>query len=83
VLFQLLPGVELPTVLHSLKGFTAKKINRLVGRSGQLWQQDYWDRIIRNEKHLWATRRYVLANAQSAHGLLWQSAESAESLAEQ
>jgi type I restriction enzyme R subunit len=81
-LFRLLPGVGLPEVIHSLKGFTAKKINKRIGRRGSFWQEDYWDRIIRNEKHLLATRRYIVANAESARGLLWLSAAAKASLSE-
>jgi REP element-mobilizing transposase RayT len=36
-------------LIKDWKGFTARSINRLLGRHGQLWQQDYWDRYIRDE----------------------------------
>jgi REP element-mobilizing transposase RayT len=81
-LFRLKNGIELPVVMHSLKSFTAKQINSILGRSGAFWQEDYWDRIVRNERHLWATRKYIAANARVAGGLLWQSAEAKKSLLE-
>jgi hypothetical protein len=27
-----------------------------------VWQRNYHDRIIRNERHLWAARRYIRDN---------------------
>lgn len=49
VLFRPLPGHPLETIIHSWKSFCAKQVNKILGRSGTLWQDDYWDRIVRNE----------------------------------
>ncbi len=38
-------------LLHSWKRFTAREINRRLGREGQLWQRDTWNRIIRDAAH--------------------------------
>jgi REP element-mobilizing transposase RayT len=38
-------------VPHSLKSFTAKKANKLLGRAGQFWQMEYFDGAIRGERH--------------------------------
>ena len=32
---------------------------------GKLWQRGYYDRIIRNEQELWATRRYIINNPKN------------------
>jgi len=66
VLFRLLLGHRLEDVLKAWKGFTAREINRQTGRSGPLWQQDYWDRMIRNEEHFAKCQDYILRNPEKA-----------------
>lgn len=65
-LFQPFEGHDLKDILHSWKSFTAKKINKLLTRSGILWQEEYWDRIMRNERHLLACLRYMKMNPANA-----------------
>jgi REP element-mobilizing transposase RayT len=77
VLFRLRAGEVLEKVVHSWKSFTAKEINRAQecgrpARTGQVWQEDYWDRMIRNERHLNAVRSYIARNPKGGAGLLWQ-----------
>ncbi|MBM3881007.1 MAG: hypothetical protein FJ387_15015 [Verrucomicrobia bacterium] len=62
VLFQPLAGWRLDQVVHSWKSYTAKEINKRLNRFGALWQEDYWDQIIRREQHWQACRRYILLN---------------------
>ncbi len=62
VLFRPKEGHALEDILHSWKSYTAKEINRALGRKGTLWQEDYWDRMIRNERHWHACRRYIVEN---------------------
>ena len=66
VLFRLLGSHRLEDVIKSWKGFTAREINRLLQRRGPLWQQDYWDRMIRNEEHLLSCRNYIRDNPMKA-----------------
>ncbi len=64
----------LDKVIQSIKSYTAKEINRAMGRSGKLWQRGYWDRLIRSEKHLAWTRNYIAKNPQklpTGHFQLW------------
>ncbi len=72
VLFRLRTGEVLEKVIHSWKSFTAKEINKATGRASTLWQEDYWDRIIRNERHLEAVRRYIKENPKGGPTLFWQ-----------
>ncbi|MCC6795511.1 MAG: transposase [Candidatus Hydrogenedentes bacterium] len=65
-LFRPIPPHELEDILHSWKSFTAKAINKLVNRTGPLWQEDYWDRMIRNEAHFHACQRYIVENPINA-----------------
>ena len=40
---------ELPEIMKSLKGVSARRINQLLGTSGTVWQEEYFDRIVRDE----------------------------------
>jgi REP element-mobilizing transposase RayT len=51
-LFVQNPEWPLEKLIRSWKGFTARQINKVLGRSGGLWQRDYFDRLVRDEKHL-------------------------------
>ena len=57
---------ELSDILHSWKSFTAKEINRILGRSGQVWQEEYYDHLIRDEQDLHAEANYILDNPGKA-----------------
>ena len=59
-------GWELSSILHSWKSFTAKQVNRIVDRSGTLWQDESFNHIVRSEEHLDAFRRYIRANPAKA-----------------
>jgi type I restriction enzyme R subunit len=62
VLFCLLAPHRLESVVQSWKGFSAREINRRLGKHGRLWQPDYWDRLIRNEGHWLKCREYIREN---------------------
>ena len=49
-------------VMHSLKSYTAKKINNLLKRKGKIWQDGFYERIIRNEDDLREKARYIEGN---------------------
>ena len=68
VLFQLRSPHTLGEVLHSWKSFTAKQLLKAQGPHARspVWQQDYWDRLIRNEAHLRACRAYIRDNPRKA-----------------
>ncbi|MFA7172398.1 MAG: transposase [Kiritimatiellia bacterium] len=54
---------SLEHILQSIKKHTAVKINKLMGRKGQLWQRDSHDHIVRNAGELRAFRKYIAKNA--------------------
>lgn len=56
----------LSKLLHSWKTLTSKRANALLGRSGQLWQDDYRDRFMRDEEHYRKTVRYIETNPVKA-----------------
>ncbi len=66
VLVQLAKGQALADILHSWKSFSAKAINELLGRKGQLWQDESYDRIVRDWNELVGYRDYILHNPEKA-----------------
>jgi REP element-mobilizing transposase RayT len=52
----------LPQVMQNIKGNASWAINRITGRRGPIWQQGYYDRMIRSEMHLFEAIAYVNAN---------------------
>tara|TARA_R110002096_G_scaffold28236_5_gene85732 strand:- start:1020 stop:1691 length:672 start_codon:yes stop_codon:yes gene_type:complete len=66
VLFGLSPEWKLEQLVHSWKRQSAKKVNALEGRRGRLWQKDYFDRLIRDQKHFENCVRYIRRNPEKA-----------------
>jgi putative transposase len=64
--FVLNSGWLLENIILSWKGFTARHINALIGHTGGVWQRDYFDRLVRNAKHLADCIRYIRRNPQKA-----------------
>jgi REP element-mobilizing transposase RayT len=61
-----LPGKPLARIIQSLKSFTANEANKLLERTGTFWMADYFDRYIRNQRHLAAAIAYVENNPVEA-----------------
>ena len=55
---------RLESILQSWKRHSAREINKLRGVEGKIWQREYWDRLIRSEKHFQWTRDYIIKNPQ-------------------
>jgi len=66
VMIETLPGIRLDEVIHSWKSFTAKECNRLLDRTGPFWQEDYFDRFIRDGEHFRKARDYIERNPVKA-----------------
>ena len=66
-LFVLHPAWTLEKLVHSWKRHTALKINASLGRSGTLWQRDYFDRLVRDASHFANCVRYIRRNPIKAH----------------
>jgi len=60
------PAVEISSILHSWKSFTANAINNALGRTGRLWMDEYFDRLLRNQMHLERVEEYIAAHVK--HG---------------
>ncbi len=58
---------DLSSILHSWKSFTAKEINSALGRHGQVWQDESFDCIVRNESQMQQFSRYIQDNPGKAN----------------
>ena len=56
----------LQRVLKSWKGYTATRINEKFGLTCAFWQEESFDRIIRDEEHLYRVIQYIGANPAKA-----------------
>ncbi|MGH9805443.1 MAG: REP-associated tyrosine transposase [Candidatus Acidiferrales bacterium] len=52
----------LSRILKGIKGVTARKLNQERGGRGSLWQDESFDRLIRNERELRETLDYMFRN---------------------
>jgi len=66
---------RLQDILHSWKSFTAHQMQRGHKRFGLVWQHEYFDRIVRDEKELLQKLDYLLRNPwkrwPSLEGYTW------------
>lgn len=63
----LLPEAHpLEAIVGSWKKYSARRINRALQRTGDLWQDESYDRIIRDEEHLWRAVQYIGSNPNKA-----------------
>jgi putative transposase len=75
--------VYLQDILHSVKLFTALRINRNENLCGQLWMHESFETTIRNERHFVSVMHYTMNNPVKA-GLVkkckdWQGTYAGES----
>lgn len=66
VVIEIAAGTALGDVVGSWKSYTARRANRMIGRSGPFWHVDYFDRYMRDEAHLQRTIDYVENNPVKA-----------------
>jgi menaquinone-specific isochorismate synthase len=57
---------SLKEILHTWKSYTAKEANRLLHRTGEFWQPEYYDHLIRNEAEYLRTIDYISRNPEKA-----------------
>ena len=62
VLIRPHPNHSLESILHSWKSFTANRMQRESLRTGRLWQDEYFDRAVRDRKEFEEKRDYILTN---------------------
>ena len=64
-------GHELEKIIHSWKTHSATQANRMQGKSGTFWQEEYYDHIVRDGEDLKHQVSYIVANP----GKGWASSE--------
>jgi putative transposase len=57
---------SLSSIMHSLKGRTARQANLVLGRRGAFWQHENYDHVVRDEAELGRIIAYVLENPVKA-----------------
>jgi REP element-mobilizing transposase RayT len=57
---------ELSECMRVLKGGSSYAINRLLNKKGNFWTKDYYDKLIRDEKHFEVVYNYIKNNAIKA-----------------
>ena len=73
VLLEMARCEDLAKLVQGWKSYTAKRINEVVGREGQVWQKEYYDRLIRNTAHYTHTVAYIRKNARVAERIVGSS----------
>ena len=58
--------LPLNKIMQSLKRHTARRANCFLGREGAFWQDESYDRVIRNNDEYIRTVNYVLENPVKA-----------------
>ena len=72
--------VPLVKLINGWKGRSSREANKLLGRRGAFWKEDYYDTLIRDEAHLKRAIRYTEQNpvkaylARTAREWPWSSA---------
>ena len=66
VVFEAIADNTLAGILHSWKSFTAKKANQVLKRSGEFWQHEYYDHLIRDAAEFDRAVLYVAENPEKA-----------------
>ena len=54
---------NLAAILHSVKRYSSRRINQLRGTQGSFWQDERYDRIVRDEAELHKHWQYIRNNA--------------------
>ena len=58
----------LEKLVQGWKGFSANAIGKILAEAPRpFWQDEYFDRIVRDEEHLWRSLQYIGSNAQRAN----------------
>lgn len=56
----------LTKILHTWKSFSAKRINKMLGKTGEVWKHESFDHMVRSTFHLEKYRKYIEENPKKA-----------------
>ena len=59
------PLLELPVMMKNIKGSSAFQINKLLRKKGIFWANEYFDKLIRDEKHYNVVYNYIKNNPRN------------------
>ena len=62
VLFSPLGANKVVELVKAWKGVIAKRVNEIMGRSGSIWDDEYFDRLIRDAAHFKRVVSYIRNN---------------------
>jgi len=57
---------SLAEIMHSIKSYSSHRINRLLGIEGNIWQDENYDRIIRDDMEFNEKMNYIIYNPVKA-----------------
>jgi REP element-mobilizing transposase RayT len=67
MVFELLQNNKgISKIMQSIKRISARDCNKILSRSGAFWQDESFDRWVRDEKELYFVIRYILLNPVTA-----------------
>ncbi len=72
VLVRPFASFDLKSILHSWKSFTAHEANKILNRTGNFWQAESYDYMIRDEQDYWRRAEYTLKNPAKAGLQNWR-----------
>ncbi len=59
VLVVPMSGIDLSVITHTWKSYTAKAINKMLGRTGVFWKEESFDHLVRTEASLAKFEEYI------------------------
>lgn len=62
ILFSCREGFNIQNIIRAWKSFTAFTINKRNKTRGSIWDNKFWDRLIRNEQHYVNVLKYIKSN---------------------
>jgi REP element-mobilizing transposase RayT len=65
---------SIPEIMQAVKGASAHRVNKLLGRKGPVWQEESFDHVPRSIEKLESQVRYIMNNPVRA-GLVKSSEE--------
>jgi len=67
IVFELIEGNRgISKIMQSIKRISARKSNQILNRTGKFWQDESYDRLVRDDKELYFIIQYVLMNPVNA-----------------
>ncbi|GAA5481155.1 transposase [Haloferula sargassicola] len=74
LLFSLAEKADLSSLVRAWKSTSARRIHQQVGGNGNLWQKDYFDRLVRGPQHFAKIARYLRKNRDACpHSFLHEA----------